>query len=295
MKIALGPLLYFWPRPRVLAFYDEITAAPVDVVYLGETVCSKRRELGLDDWLALGERIAASGKEVVLSSLTLVEARSEAGAIRRLCANGRFRVEANDMTAVQLLAEQGLPFVAGPGLNIYNVHTLRCLLEAGLARWVMPFELSRDSLAGVLAEARAEGLRDGFEMEVFGYGRIPLAYSARCFTARAHNLPKDRCGLRCIDYPEGLPLATQAGEPFLTLNGIQTQSARPYNLLPRWRELAGLGVDLLRVSPRAEATPRLIETLRAALDGLPAPLPAGGQDCDGYWDGRPGMLQASTP
>ena len=81
MKLSLGPLQYFWPRERTLAFYREAAHWPVDVVYLGETVCSKRRELGTRDWIALADELAASGKEVVLSSLALVEAESEIGRI----------------------------------------------------------------------------------------------------------------------------------------------------------------------------------------------------------------------
>ena len=37
----------------------------------------------------------------------------------------------------------------------------------------------------------------GMETEVLAFGRLPLAVSARCFTARAHNLPKDQCDFRC--------------------------------------------------------------------------------------------------
>jgi collagenase-like PrtC family protease len=40
-RIALGPLTYYWPRERVLDFYAQALAWPVDIVYLGETVCSR--------------------------------------------------------------------------------------------------------------------------------------------------------------------------------------------------------------------------------------------------------------
>src|SRR5690606_24923818 len=53
MKLSLGPLQYFWPREQVLAFYREAVSWPLDILYLGETVCSKRRELRTRDWLAL--------------------------------------------------------------------------------------------------------------------------------------------------------------------------------------------------------------------------------------------------
>ncbi|HOZ06082.1 MAG TPA: U32 family peptidase, partial [Arenimonas sp.] len=77
MKLSLGPLQYFWSRERTLAFYQEAAQWPVDIIYLGETVCSKRRELTTRDWIALAEELAAHGKQVVLSSLALIEAESE--------------------------------------------------------------------------------------------------------------------------------------------------------------------------------------------------------------------------
>lgn len=291
MQITLGPLLYFWPRERVQDFYRQIADTPADVVYLGETVCSKRRALRLEDWLELGSMLTAAGKTVILSSLSLIEARSEAGALKRLCDNGRFRVEANDMSAVQLLSERGLAFVAGPGINVYNVHALEVLLGAGMERWVMPFELTGAGLAAIVSAASERGLRPRFQVEVFAYGRIPLAYSARCFTARAHNVPKDQCELRCMDYPDGLALGTRNGEPFLTINGIQTQSSRIYNLLPVWKEVRAAGADALRINPQQQGTPELLTALRGVLDGGDAALAAGTAECDGYWYGAAGMQQ----
>ncbi|MDP3311237.1 MAG: U32 family peptidase, partial [Polaromonas sp.] len=73
MKISLGPLQYYWRRETVFNFYDEIAATPVDVIYLGETVCSRRHELRLADWLDIAARLRASGKDVVLSTQVLLE------------------------------------------------------------------------------------------------------------------------------------------------------------------------------------------------------------------------------
>ena len=94
MKLSLGPLQYFWPRDRVLAFYRDAGDWPLDVIYLGETVCSKRRELRSRDWVALAVELAATGKQVVFSSLALLEAESELGTLQRLVENGTFLVEA---------------------------------------------------------------------------------------------------------------------------------------------------------------------------------------------------------
>jgi collagenase-like PrtC family protease len=290
-RLALGPVLYYWPREDLLAFYESVARSPVDIVYLGETVCAKRRGLGLDDWLALAAQLVAAGKEVVLSSLALIEAESELKALRRLCAEGRFLVEANDMAAVQLLAGGG-PFVAGPFVNIYNHRTLAALARLGLRRWVMPVELSRDTLAAIQAQRP-----DGVETELFAFGRLPLALSARCFTARAHKLPKDDCQYRCLDYPDGMLLSTQEDERFLTLNGIQTQSARTYTLLAELDDISRLGVDVLRISPQSRHTPQIIQAFADVLNArrdfadahaeLTGYMPAG--PCDGYWAGRSGM------
>ncbi|HKJ75891.1 MAG TPA: U32 family peptidase, partial [Gammaproteobacteria bacterium] len=117
MKLALGPILYFWSREAVYGFYKEVADLPVDTVYLGETVCSKRRALRTEEWIELADELAAAGKQPVLSTLALVEAESELKAMRRLVENGRHPVEANDMAAVRMAHQAGTPFVAGPHLN----------------------------------------------------------------------------------------------------------------------------------------------------------------------------------
>lgn len=291
MKLSLGPILYFWDRRTVLDFYARAADAPVDIVYLGETVCSKRRALRTDDWLTLAQQLEAAGKEVVLSTLALIEAESELGGMRRLCENGQYGVEANDMGAVNMLAGRAR-FVAGPHLNVYNAGTLELLHAAGARRWVMPVELGREVLAQLQA-ARPAGL----ETEVFAFGRLPLALSARCFTARAHNLAKDDCGFRCGDYADGMLLSTQEAKPFLTLNGIQTQSAETCNLVAELPEMQRLGVDVARVSPQSRGTFEIVDNFRALLDGALDPDAASArlaahapyQSCNGYWYGRPGM------
>jgi len=296
-RLSLGPILYFWPREQVTDFYARIAETPVDIVYLGETVCSKRRALRLEDWMDLADSLEAAGKEVVLSTLTLIEAGSELGAMQRLCENGRFGIEANDLGAVNLLAGRH-PFTTGPSVNVYNQRTLKVLADQGLKRWVLPVELSRDTLADM------QQLRpDGVETEVFAYGRLPLAYSARCFTARAHNLPKDDCRLRCLDYPDGLLLDTREKEEFLVLNGIQTQSARLCNLIEEIDDMIELGVDVLRISPQSEHTERVIRVFDQRLCGelsatdaeTALEFVAPGGHCNGYWHGEPGMDACFNP
>lgn len=199
------------------------------------------------------------------------------------------------MSAVQMLAGN-TDFIGGASLNIYNPGTLKKLVGMGLTRWVMPVELSKSVLAGFLEEMPL-----GIESEVFAWGRLPLAYSARCYTARAHKVPKDACGYCCIDYPDGLMLTTREDEDFLIINGIQTQSARVHNLV---HELSGAlsGIDIFRISPQSEHTEQVIslfdQVRRGALDAneasskLQALVSVG--LCSGYWHEEAGMASCSA-
>lgn len=292
LKLALGPILYYWPRETVMKFYDEVAASPVDIVYLGETVCSRRHELRMADWLDVAERLQATGKEVVLSTLALLESSADATALRRLVANGRFGIEANDIGAVNCL--DGAPFVAGPHLNIYNRPSLQLMGDLGARRWVMPLEMGRAGL-----ELMQQGRPAGMETEVFGYGRMPLAFSARCFTARNCNLPKDNCQFSCLAHPDGLMMQTREKSEFLVLNGTQTQSALVYNLAEELDQMAELGVDVVRLSPQSTDMLRVIEQFDAVRRGQTAGAAAKSamapwqpaEACNGYWYGKPGLEQ----
>ncbi len=291
MKLALGPVQYYWQKDRLLAFYEAIAQSPVDIVYLGETVCSRRHEMREEDWLALAGKLSAAGKEVVLSTQVLLESGAHLNAMHRIVGNGHFMVEANDMGAAGLLEGRGT-FVAGPHLNLYNPEALQIVAELGAVRWVMPFEMGHDSLRQMLPR-----LPGNMQSEVLVYGHLPLAYSARCFTARYHNLQKDDCGFRCLDYPDGLPVHTREGEPFLLFNGIQTQSVKVYNLIQQIPQLVALGVDAVRISPQSEHTAEIICCFRDVIEKRVTPVDGlaavrrfmNGEPCNGYWYGLPGM------
>ena len=273
----------------MLDFYAGIADCPVDIVYVGETVCSKRREFRHRDWLDVANRLRTAGKEVVFSSLALIEAQSEIGYLRRLCDDGNLLIEANDMTAVQLLAGTA-PFVAGPTLNITNKRSLARLIPLGLQRWVAPVELTQS----MYREIRAS-LDSAIEFELFTWGRLPLAYSARCYTARAHQVNKDDCENCCIQYPDGMTLHTREDEEFLMINGVQTMSAKTFY---RFSDGSDINVaNILRVSPQVRGTEAVIHLLDAmrrgdidsadAMSALGEYVPTG--MCNGYWHGMAGM------
>jgi collagenase-like PrtC family protease len=158
----------------------------------------------------------------------------------------------------------------------------------------MPLEMRRDDLAVIQKD-----LPQGLQTEVFAYGRMPLAFSARCFTARHRNLPKDDCRFSCLEHPDGLMLKTREQEEFLVLNGTQTQSARVYNLVGAMADMQALGVDALRISPQSHDTAEIVALFDAARHARLAPFEAQermqalmpDKGCNGYWYGHPGLDQ----
>ncbi|PWW10451.1 MULTISPECIES: U32 family peptidase [Pseudidiomarina] len=291
MKFSLGAIQYYWPQQVVKNFYRQAADSAVDIVYLGETVCSKRRELKFADWLQVAHELREAGKQVVLSTMTLLEAPSELRELRKYCDNGEFLVEANDVGAIRLLQDNQLPFVAGAAINCYNQHTLRQLMTMGMSRWVMPVELSRDWLQKLLQQPMVKDVRDCLEVEVFSFGHMPLAWSGRCFTARSENRAKDQCELCCIKYPEGRRVDSQEGQQVFVLNGIQTQSGTRYNLVNQLPSMQGL-VDIVRLSPQLEGTFSWLEKFRQNQHGeqRQALEP---NDSNGYWMALAGLVQTA--
>lgn len=292
MQYALGPVLWYWPTDTLEDFYQQAVRSRADIIYLGEAVCSKRRATPYARWIDLAREVAASGKQVVLSTLALLQSPSELKELQRYVENGEFLIEANDIGAVNMAAERHLPFVAGPTLNVYNADTLQLLVKEGMTRWCMPVEMSRDWLLQLLEQCERRGIRQQFEVEVLGYGHLPLALSARCFTARSENRAKDDCETCCINYPAGRRVNSQEGQQVFVLNGIQTMSGYCYNL---GNDLAGMRdrVDCVRLSPQGVTTLAEIDRFRANENGQAPLMVAKGSDCNGYWRKLAGMTLVS--
>jgi O2-independent ubiquinone biosynthesis protein UbiV len=269
ISLTVGPVLYYWPRRTLLDFYADVADSAADTVVLGEVVCARRHEMRHDDWLALARELAACGKEVVLASQVLLESDADLRGMRRLAQQDAFRVEAGDASALRALA--GRPFVLGPHINIYSEPALREHARLGAVRWVAPVELGLDALAQINPpQAPVQGgpaADTPIATEVFAFGRLPLAFSARCFTARHLHLNKDECAFRCIEHPDGLQLNTGDGTPFLALNGIQTQSAAQHCLIGDAVALRRAGVSRARLSPGAHHFGTVIDLFERVYNG----------------------------
>lgn len=268
LALTVGPVLYHWPRTTLLQFYAGLADGPADTVVLGETVCARRRELRLDDWLSLGRELRAAGKEVVLAAQALIETEADLRLLERQGEQQEFAVEAGDASALQLLAGR-VPLVLGPHLNIYSRAALAEHADLGARRWVAPVELSLDAIARVNPPADRVHTPDGEAMasEAWVFGRLPLAFSARCFTARHHRVSKDDCGFRCLADPDGLLLSSSEGQPFLVLNGTQTQSATVHNLIAEREALRAAGITRLRLSPCAQGFGRVLADFESVMNG----------------------------
>ena len=125
-------------------------------------------------------------------------------------------MEVNDLSCLGMLG--GRPHAIGPFVNIYNEATAAYFASRGATRICLPPELPLTAIR-TIAKAQPEVI-----FEVFGFGRAPLAISARCYHARLNKLSKDNCHFVCDQDPDGLAVTTLDNEPFLAMNGVQTLS-----------------------------------------------------------------------
>ena len=103
--------------------------------------------------------------------------------------------------------------------------------------------------------------------EVFGFGKVPLAISARCAHARSKGNTKDNCHFVCIEDPDGLAVDTLDNQPFLALNGVQTMSHTCQSLLGQVNELAQGGIRWLRLSPQQCDMVLVARLFKGVIDG----------------------------
>ncbi len=294
MDLTIGPNAFFWTAEAVRAFYRAVAASPVSRVVVGEWVCSKRLPFWQDEIPGAVEALQLAGKQVAITSLALITLPRERRQTAELVEMG-LPVEINDLSALRHIPE-GAEFWVGPVVNVYNEGTLDWLARRGATRICLPPELPLDSVAR-LAEA---GQAAGVAIEVWGHGRAPLAISGRCYHARLHDRAKDSCQFVCGEDPDGRDVDTLDGQPFLTVNGVQTMGRAITTVADQLVDLRAAGVASLRLSPHIGDFAAVAAAYDAALAGLPRlaqqlqTLMPGASFCDGFLAGQPGVARAAV-
>ena len=288
-ELTLGPLYFNWPADRLADFYARIAdEAPIERVHLGEVVCGKRSPLTIDAVVAAAERLERAGKTVVWSGLISPVNPRERRLTRELM-QGDALVEINDFGALK--DRQDAPFVAGPFLNVYNESALALLASMGCRRWCPRVELSLDAISAIAAA------NPGVDVELFAFGRLPLAHSGRCYHARQNGLTKDSCQYVCEQDPDGAGIETLDGLPFLAYNGVQTLSHALHVSPFASSALQAHHIRALRLSPHSGDMIAIARAWRDFLDdrtGLDDLLAAirgempGFNLVSGYLAGKPG-------
>ena len=139
------------------------------------------------------------------------------------------------------------------------------------------------------------------QTEVFAYGHLPPAFSARCFTARAENRAQGRLPVLLPAVSRRYRCSARRARrcsPSTASDHVR-QGQQPAGRLP----LAEYsGADLLRLSPRAQGHGQVITDLRPGTQGAARRSPWKG--CNGYWHGwagdaagrgRQGYAELPTP
>ena len=261
-KLTLGPIAYHWSAEARSDFYARIAdEAPVDDVYLGEVICSKRAPFHEAELPATIDRLERAGKRVILSTLAEVMLKRERKATDDLAGIDAPEIEINN--AAGLFARGRRPHRIGPFMNAYNEATIGWMAAQGATHVCLPSEMPAPAIA--VAARAASGLGLGVEVQVFG--RVSLAVSARCYHARAHGRTKDNCQFVCEEDPDGMPLRSRDDQPILRVNGIQTQSESYLDLLPETPQLVADRVTHLRLMPQRVDMVAVAQVFRDAVDG----------------------------
>lgn len=291
MQLTVGPIQGFWDPGLWSAFYERLAETPgISRVVLGELVCSKRLpfyQTRLPDAVA---QLLAGGKDVALTSLALVTPLKRERRMAAELAAMELEIEINDLTMLAYLPA-GARFSVGPLVNVYNEGTLAVLQRRGAVGVCLPPELSAASVQRICAAT-------DLPVEVWGWGRLPLAISGRCYHARYHDRAKDQCQFVCAEDPDGLAVDTLDDQQFLAINGLQTLSGHCANMAHHLPSLRQAGVASLRLSPQTTGFFEVIELFADLTSGRidadefcakSLPHAPGGAFCDGFLDGPSGV------
>lgn len=289
-KLVLGPCFFNWSTAEWKSFYLRMAHTSVEEVYLGEVVCHRRDHFFRDALEEVTEALEKAGKKVIFSTISLVLGQPELLRAQEIIKDHpNHLIEVNDISVLSAL--RGRPFVVGPTINNYNENTTQLLESLGAQRFCLPYELDQHTIGHLAASTNKE-------IEVFAFGRTPLAISARCYHARLHKKPKIDCEYVCnLDY-NAKDVTTLSNEEFLAVNGTQTMSTTYCNLILELAKLSSLGASVFRLSPHFLDMEEVIATFRAVLDAkieaaagfsrLLRILPSGAKFSNGFFYGGSG-------
>lgn len=267
MKITLGPIPFLWDKERILSFYKEIADTPASVVYIGEVVCSKRSVLGIKTLSAIAQILEDAGKEVVISTYGLATNKEELDFIESL-KELPFPVEANNPGTLNIFSNEKRSLIGGPHLAVYNAPTAQFFHNTGINRLVLMPELDRRAIESISHSIPS------CEKEIIGFGNLPLAFSWRCYTARAVNLSKSNCAIVCKNYPEGMPLETMDGMSLFNINGTQLISSKKVCMVEQMDVIRKLGIEYIRIIPQMQNTTDIIDIFSKVTEGHLSPQEA---------------------
>ncbi len=275
--ISLAPLHYPWSGEQISQFYhDAAQNSLISRVYLGEIVCAKRRPL-IQKYLTtiIGE-LQAANKEIVISTPVLHNDNDSHQLMLdniALAQHHQLTVEINDLAGLSHL--NGQKFIVGPYINTYNRDTLGVFQRIGAQLLCPPFECNQTVIRDL-----AQG---NLPLEITIFGKIPLSISSRCFIAHHQQLLRDECKLACIKENQEL-IATSGNTDLFTINGMQVQSAKIYNLINQLPELLAMGINNFRIMPTTGfSLAKISNLITTVLSGQKTPNLDDGQFVNGFY------------
>ena len=260
-NLSIAPLHYPWSGTEILEFYATVAKqTEISRVYLGEIICAKRMPLFQKYLPQIIETLTKAGKQVIIST-PILHNDSESHALMlsniELAKQHGLMVELNDLAGLKHLA--GTKFIIGPYLNTYNQGTMAVFARNGAIMLCPPFECNRTVLADLA--------QNSLPLEVTIFGHLPLSISSRCFIARNLHVERDDCKLACMKQSTILTAASNQDELF-SINGMQVQSAKIYNLIAELPDLISLGVHNFRITPTENfSIETLVQQINAAING----------------------------
>jgi len=247
-----------------------VGAGAGEVCLSGEQYRS-RPPLSLEEILAGSEACAEAGVRFILGSHRILQDGELAGFCRLLekVRKGQLDgVMAGNLGVIKKVRElTGLPVFADFSLNVFNIETVRFLMEAGASRVTLSPELT-------LEQVRQMAGLQVLPLEVIVHGALPLMVSEYCVVGSLLG-EKDKgkgkgCPAPCRG--TGCGLKDRKGVVFpVELDQycrMHIFNSRDLCVIEDLPELAGAGVSVLRIEARREGSRYVRDVTRAYRDAL---------------------------